>query len=143
MVLSASPRPAKSNVSSLLPPLCTTIARHDIGVTVTGTVQIATAGQGDVLLLNAERIADTRLDHITASIGQRLIYLAGTVNDVGIVPGAADGMSLPLPPLSVSTLTGSLQQRCRQSRSIATPRAASLLSLGARPTRTPPVADRI
>ena len=66
------------------------IAGDDIGVAVAGAVDVAAAGQGQVLDIGAERVADRRLHGVGALAGAFRRHVAGVVDHVGVVVGAAD-----------------------------------------------------
>ena len=68
------------------------IAGDDVGVAVAGAVDVAAAGQGQVLDIGAERVADRRLHRVGAAAyaGAFRRHVAGVVDHVGVVAGAAD-----------------------------------------------------
>ena len=65
------------------------IAGDDVGVAVAGAVDVAAAGQGQVLDIGAERVADRRLHGVGALADEFRRQVAGIVDDVGIVADAA------------------------------------------------------
>ena len=65
------------------------VAGDDVGVAVAGAVDVAAAGQGQVLDVGAERVADRRLHGVGALADEFRRHVAGIVDDVGVVAGAA------------------------------------------------------
>src|SRR6476659_9146480 len=63
------------------------IAGDDVGVVVAGAVDVAAAGQGQVLDVGAERVADRRLHGVGAAAhsGGFRHHVAGVVDDIGVV----------------------------------------------------------
>ena len=66
------------------------VAGDDVGVAVAGTVDVAAASQRQVLDIGAERVADRRLHRVGARVERFRHHVAGVVDDVGVVAGAAD-----------------------------------------------------
>ena len=67
------------------------IAGNDVGVAVAGAVDVGAAGQGQVLDIGAERVADRRLHRVGAGAhgGGFRHHVAGVVDDIGVVAVAA------------------------------------------------------
>ena len=67
------------------------VAGDDVGVAVAGAVDVAAAGQGQVLDIGAERVADRRLHRVGAAAhgGGFRHHVAGVVDHVGVVAVAA------------------------------------------------------
>ena len=74
------------------------VAGEDVGERVAGAVDVGAAGQGQVLDVGAERVADRRLHRVGALVERFRHHVAGVVDDVGVVAGAADIVSAPAPP---------------------------------------------
>ena len=66
------------------------IAGDDVGVGVAGAVDVGAAGQGQVLDIGAERVGDRRLHRVGALVERFRRHVAGVVDNVGVVTGAAD-----------------------------------------------------
>ena len=77
------------------------VAGDDVGVAVAGAVDVAAAGEGQVLDVGAERVGDRRLHRVGALVGRFRDHVAGVVDDVGVVAGAAVIVSAPAPPSRV------------------------------------------
>ena len=85
--------------SVLLPPLPVMA----VGAAVAGAVDVAAAGQGQVLDVGAERVADRRLHRVGALVERLGHHVAGIVDDVGVVAERRRScVSAPAPPSSVS-----------------------------------------
>ena len=68
------------------------VAGDDVVEAVAGAVDVSGAGQGQVLDICAERVSDRRLHRVGAGAdaGGFRHHIAGVVDDVGVVAGAAD-----------------------------------------------------
>ena len=65
------------------------VAGDDVGIAIAGAVDVGAAGQGQVVDIGAERVADRRLHHVGAfaeSLGDRI---ADIIDDVGVIAEAA------------------------------------------------------
>jgi hypothetical protein len=71
---------------------CCRVAGDDVGERVAGAVDVGAAGQGQVLDIGAERVADRRLHRVGAAAhgGGFRHHVAGVVDHVGVVAVAAD-----------------------------------------------------
>ena len=65
------------------------IAGERVGERVAGGVDGGRAGQGQVLDVGAERVADAALDRVGALPGELGDHVAGRVDHVGVVAGTA------------------------------------------------------
>ena len=65
------------------------VAGEDVRVTVAGAVDIGAAGQGQVLDIGAERVADRRLHRVGALVERLRHHVAGIVDHVAVVAGTA------------------------------------------------------
>ena len=66
------------------------VAGDDVGERIAGAVDVGAAGQGQVLDIGAERVGDRRLHRVGALVERLRHHVAGIVDDVGVVAGAAD-----------------------------------------------------
>src|SRR5205085_10549259 len=65
------------------------IAVEDVGQRIAGAVDVGNAGEGQNLLIGAQRIADRRLDGVRACSGSFGDHVAGFVDDIGVVADPA------------------------------------------------------
>jgi hypothetical protein len=65
------------------------VAGQHVVERVAGAVDVGGAGQDQVLDIGAERVADRALDRVSALVHQLRHRVAGVVDDIGVVAGAA------------------------------------------------------